>query len=305
MINQLTAYRFQPQPGLLLSGLEGHLDKARFAPTGPTQQQSVGWVPPRGIEHGALVESIGGHHLMMACIEKRAVPGQTIKARVAEMAAEVEKDTGRKPGKKLQKELKEQALLELLPMAFVKKSATPVWLDAAAGLLIVGSASDGRAEEIASLLVKTLDGAAIVNMVHTEQTPAGCMAAWLQEAEPPYLFTLDRECELKSSDEQKSVVRYSRHRLDTDEIREHIKQGKTPTRVAMTWRDRVSFTLTDNLKLKKLALLDVAMEAKSSTAGTTDDAFDADAAITTGELAPMLQELFDALGGLIQQTTEG
>lgn len=40
----------------------------------------------------------------------------------------MEKTTGRKPGKKLMKELKEQALLELLPMAFTKQSVTRIWI---------------------------------------------------------------------------------------------------------------------------------------------------------------------------------
>lgn len=32
-------------------------------------------------------------------------------------------------------------------------------------------------------------------------------------------FSVDRECELKAADESKAVVRYSRHPLDTGELR--------------------------------------------------------------------------------------
>ena len=65
--------------------------------------------------------------------------------------------------------------------------------------------------------------------------------------------------------------------------------------LALTWRDRVSFTLTEGLQLKKIAFLDGVFEGRPQQPG--DEGFDADAAIATGELAPMIDELIDALGG--------
>jgi recombination associated protein RdgC len=37
------------------------------------------------------------------------------------------------------------------------------------------------------------------------------------------------------------MVRYARHTLDIDELGEHIKQGKRPAQLAMTWNRRVSY----------------------------------------------------------------
>ena len=66
----------------------------------------------------------------------------------------------------------------------------------------------------------------------------------------------------------------------------------------MTWRDRVSFLLSETLQLKKLALLDVVMEShKGSNKPGKDEAFDADVAIATGELCQLLPDLIEALGG--------
>jgi recombination associated protein RdgC len=121
------------------------------------------------------------------------------------------------------------------------------------------------------------------------------MADWLVAGEAPANFTIDRDCELKAADGEKPVVRYARHALDIDEIREHIQAGKQPTRLALTWRDRVSFTLTEGLQLKKIAFLDGVFEGQAKPKG--DEGFDADAAIATGELAPMIDDLIDALGG--------
>ena len=92
-------------------------------------------------------------------------------------------------------------------------------------------------------------------------------------------------------DESKAVVRYTRHPLDTDEVCEHIAKGKLPTRLALTWNDRVSFVLTEGLQLKKVAVLDVVLEAAASLASDgKDDNFDADVAIATGELQKLIPE---------------
>jgi recombination associated protein RdgC len=122
------------------------------------------------------------------------------------------------------------------------------------------------------------------------------MSAWLSEREAPARFSVDRECELKQPDSEKATVRYARHTLDIDELGEHIKQGKLPATLAMTWNSRVSFVLTDTLALKKIKLLDVVLEG-SSPADGADDGFDADVAITTGELQHLLPDLIAALGG--------
>jgi len=66
-----------------------------------------------------------------------------------------------------------------------------------------------------------------------------------------------------------------------------------PTKLAMTWDDRVSFVLTEGLQLKKVAFLDTVFEGQ----GQDDGGFDADVAIATGELSKLIPDLIEALGG--------
>lgn len=298
MFKNLNIYRIDPQWSDDIPTMEEALQKAPFLACGATQQKSQGWVPPRGEQHGALVESVGGQRLVKLMTEQRVLPGSVIKRRVEEIAQHIELSTGRKPGKKQIKEIKEQATLELLPMAFTKQSTTLVWIDPKARCLLIDASGQSKADEVVSLLVKALDGRLGVASIQTAQSPAVCMAEWLTSGEPPAAFSVDRECELKSFDEMKSVVRYARHRLDTDEVRQHILTGKAPTKLALTWMGRVSFMLTDTWQVKKLAFQDVVFEAhKAATQGDKGEAFDADAAIATGELSQMIPDLIDALGG--------
>jgi recombination associated protein RdgC len=110
---------------------------------------------------------------------------------------------------------------------------------------------------------------------------------------------VDRDCELKAPDEQKSSVRYARHTLEIDEVGQHIAQGKLPTQLALTWNERVSFVLTESAQIRKLKLLDVVMDGTQDK-GKDDDGFDADAAILTGELSALIPDLLEALGGEMQ-----
>jgi len=293
LFKNLLVYRLAPEWSGDLAALDDGLDKARFLPCGATQPIALGWVPPRGDAHGPLVETIGGHWLLKLMVERKVLPGAVVKRRTEELAARIEQETGRKPGKKQSKELKEQVVLELLPMAFTKQAATWVWIDPKGGFLMVDAASPGKADEVITALVKAADGLAVLPL-HTAMSAGAAMTDWLATGEPPAMFTIDRDCELKSADEMKSVVRYARHPLDIEEVRQHIADGKLPTKLALTWQARVSLLLTDTMQLKKLQFLDVVFEGHKPG---KEEAFDADVAIATTELARLIPELIEALGG--------
>lgn len=311
MFKNLLIYRLAETWQPDFTALEAAADAATFIPCGATQPISAGWVAPRGRAHGTLVESIGGHWLLRLMVEQKVLPGSVVKRRIDEMAERIEADTGRKPGKKQRKDMKDQAQLELLPQAFTRQLGLPVWIAPEQGLLMIDAASTARADEVITLLTKGLAGFSI-EPIHTALSPSTVMAGWLlagaarpgetelPEAaiEPPAVFTVDRDCELKAPDESKAVVRYARHPLDTDEVRSHIEQGKRPTRLALTWNGRVSFVLTDQMVLKKIEFLDGVYEGQPpGNHRDADEAFDADAAIATGELIRLIPDLLDALGG--------
>ncbi|HEX7889962.1 MAG TPA: recombination-associated protein RdgC [Ramlibacter sp.] len=287
--------------------LERVLHKARFAACGPTEPESSGWVAPRGKKSKVLAEIVGGHLLLKLCTEKRAVPSSAIKAAVDERVERYQQETGneRVPAK-LKKEFKEEVLLDLLPRAFSKRSHTLLWLDAKQRMLVVDAGSLAAADRIVSSLLAALlevPGAAPsldLQLIHTQTSPAASMSHWLSTREAPWRFTVDRDCELKAADEQKSAVRYARHTLDIDEVAQHIAAGKVPTQLALTWNDRVSFMLTEAGQLRRLKMLDVVLKEAEDAKTKDDDNFDANAAILTGELSQLIPDLLEALGGEMQ-----
>lgn len=297
MFKNLMVYRLMTPWAMSQAKLEEALQSAHFVECGASQEKSVGWVEPRGEAHGACVEVVAGQWILKWMMEVKSVPGSVVKRKVQEQVARIEEDTGRKPGKKEIRSLSDDVRQSLLPMAFTKQSSVTVWLDPQAQRLVVDAASAAKADEVLTSLIKAVDGLALA-LVDTQTAPATAMAHWLGTQEAPQGFSVDRECELRAADESKAVVRYTRHALDTEEVSQHIANGKVPTRLALTWNDRVSFVLTDALQLKKVAFLDVvADESPASAADRDQDHFDADVAIATGELRRLLPALLDALGG--------
>jgi len=286
-----------------LDALEEALQAARFVPCGATQPQSHGWVPPRGKKSITLAESVGGQVILNLCTEKRALPASAVKAGVDEKIERYMKETGQeRVGSKMKKEFKEEVVLDLLPRAFTKRSNTLLWLDAANKLLVVGTGSLTGADKIVTALVEALSAvpgampALGFRPVQTKTSAAVSMSQWLATREAPLNFTVDRDCELKTPDEHKSTVRYSRHTLEIEEVPQHIAAGKVPTNLAMTWNDRLSFVLTETAQMKKIQLLDVVLDGVQK-GGKDDDGFDTDAAIITGELSGLIPDLLEALGG--------
>lgn len=294
MFKNLIIYRIAAPLPFGASGLADLLAKETFQPCAPTQPLSVGWAPPRGIEHAPLVEAVDGHWLLKLQREQRILPGSVVNDRVEELAEQVEQTTGRKPGRKARKDLKEQATHDLLPRAFTKTGATRVWVARHQRLLLVDAGSVAKSDEVVSLLTHAIPGLSL-RLLQTAIAPAAFMAAWLRYGLTPEGFQIERELELKGLDEQRPIVRYARHPLDIEEIRAHLVAGKMPTRIALSWRDRVSFTLTENLTLKKISFLDLAFDGRPEVAG--DDSFDADLALATGELSQLIPALIDGLGG--------
>ena len=241
--------------------------------------------------------------ILRLCIDRRPLPASAVKDEVEQRVEQYKQETGReRVSAKVKKEFKEEAVLKLLPRAFTKRSSTTLWIDAVNKFLVVDSGSLAGADKVVSNLIEAISEipgsrpGIMAKPVQTTMAAGTAMAHWLSSREAPVSFTVDRDCELKMPDDQKSTVRYSRHTLEIDEVTQHIESGKVPTQLAMTWNERVSFVLSDAAQIRKIKLLDVVLDGVQEN-GKDDDGFDADAAIVTGELSALIPDLLEALGG--------
>ncbi len=286
VVYRLTQWNIAPE------ALEEKLSQHMLQPCSGLEVQSRGWVSPK--EEGApLVHAMGTQ--MMICLgsEKKLLPSAVINQFAKSRAAELEEQQGYKPGRKQMKEIKESITDELLPRAFAIRRKTCAWIDPVDKWLVVDAASMTAADELTESLIKVLEDVRF-SLARTEMSASAAMTLWLAGDAPPG-FSIDRDCELRASGEERATVRYVRHALESEEIARHIKSGKEVTRLAMTWNDRISFVLHENLQLKRLAPLDILKE--QAEYDDRDDVFDTDFALMTGELRKLLPGVVDALGG--------
>ena len=291
----LQIFRLTPEWAYSTESLSAALHKGLFQGCGASDRVARGWVPPRG-EAGELVFSVQHQQLIALGVEQKLLPASVVRQYAQAKLLEIEAAQGYKPGRKQSREVFDQLEAELLPRAFVKRGLTYVWIDPGNRWLLVDTSSSARADEVMEQLKLSL-GELPVTLVKTQLAPATAMTQWLAAGEAPGSFTIDRDCELCAAVEERAAVRYARHNLDSDEVRSHIAGGKTATRLALTWNERISFVLTEQLQIKRLVFLDLIKEDAERQAENADDLFAADFTLMSGELAQLLGHLLDVLGG--------
>ena len=272
--------------------LEEQLSTLTLQPCSACDLQSIGWVAPR--DGGTLVHSVNRQWLLALGIEQKLLPASVVKQFANDKAKEIEENEGRRVGRKEMRDLREAMTIELLPRAFVRRRTTFGWIDPVNGWLAIDAASPAKAEEFLEHLRKSVDQLP-AKLLQVTQSPSSAMTGWVAEGEAPSHFTLDQDLELRSA--EKATVRYVKHTLEGEEIRQHIAEGKVVTRLAMTWGDRISFLLNENLQIKRLSFLDLLKEQADGQAENEDERFDIDFTLMTGEVAQLLNDLLETLGG--------
>lgn len=287
-------YRLPADFALTAATLQERLALKPLMPCSGLDKQSRGWVSCRGDDR--LVHVANKQILFALGVEQKLLPASIINRFAKERAADIEAQQGYKVGRKALKDIKQAVTDELLPKAFALQRTTYAWLDLANGRMVIEAASSAKAEELLEQLGKTLENFP-AHLLQTELSPVAAMTDWLAGENAPAGFTVDRELELRASDESKATVRYANHALEGKEILSHISAGKRVTRLSMTWNDRISFVLNEHLQIKRINFLDIIKEESSKVADNEDEMFELDFTLMTGELVKMLADLTGALGG--------
>jgi recombination associated protein RdgC len=272
--------------------LEDALAQRTLRPCGPFDMTSRGWVP---VTHGGrLLHTVNGHHMVALGMDEKLLPGSIVR-QVAQERADIQAaEQGFPVGRKQMRDLRARVADELRARALTRRRVTRAWIDPAAGWFAVDAPGIPRAEQVVETLGDTLGSFAPL-AIETGRSPQAAMASWLLRGEAPARFSIDDDLELQSADKTKAIIRYTRHPLDGKEIRGHLTAGKYPTRLGLTWNERVSFVLTDKLQVKRVAFLEMSEDANPDEVDPAEQ-FDIDFAVMAGELQNLLKDLSAVLG---------
>jgi recombination associated protein RdgC len=261
---------------------------------GGFQMESRGWVCPH--EDGLFLHRQNRQWLFGLGEEQKLLPASVVRQEAQTRADDMARQQAHPVSRKQMRDLKAQVLNELLPRALVRRRTTHAWIDSASNWLVIDTAGEAKAEQFMEVLRRTDEGFP-ARRLETERSPASAMSQWLIQGEVPGAFTIDQDLELRAADGSKATVRYVRHSLEGKEIRDHINGGKTVVKLGLTWNDRISFVLTEQLQVKRITFLDILKREADAEVEDDDQQFEIDFALMTGELELLLADLTKALGG--------
>ena len=273
------------------------LMKQIFQPTTGSTRATQGW---QSVTDDKMTLVIPGHTLLKFERETRSVPAAVVKRRVQEMAAAIERDTARKPGRREMKDLREQAEHELLAQAFGVRKACHVWIDHVRSLIHIDSTTGAMVDAIASLVVRTAPASAGLGAISTQMSPTAAMSSWLATNEAPHNFTIDRDCQIKGAGGQAITIKNMA--LDGEHVAasKHISDGKEVKKLAMTYTGQncpVHFVLTDTGTITRLAFGD--MEETAKYADAVEEMV-GDFTIMSAMFSSLRYDITEALGGIVE-----
>jgi len=289
-------YRFEEPFKLSGQQLHEQLEKRQARPCGQMEMASSGWAAPLGHGGQMLVHETDGNLMFCLRREDKVLPASLVRELVEEKVFEIEQ-AGRAASRKEKTEIKEQILTELMPRAFVRASHIYACILPVSGWLVINAASVSKADEVIEVLNKTLTTLPVV-MPGTEQSPEAAMTGWLLQAGTlPEDFSFGEECELHDAGSD-AVVRCRNIDVMSDEVRAHVSEGLTVRKLALNWRERISFVLAEDLSVKRMKF-DTAIVDEASDQGGDDDAarFDADFAMMAAEFSVFIPQLLAAVDG--------
>ncbi|OVY81985.1 recombination-associated protein RdgC [Yersinia pestis] len=296
----VTVYRLSREVSLSADEMEKQLSAFSFTPCGSQDMAKTGWVSPMGSHSDALTHTVNGQIVICARKEEKILPSPVIKQELQDKIERLEGEQHRKLKKTEKDSLKDEVLHSLLPRAFSRFNQTFLWIDTVNDLIMVDAASAKRAEDTLALLRKSLGSLPVVPL--TLENPIELtLTEWVRSKTLPAGFALMDEAELKAILEDGGVIRCKKQDLFSDEIAVHIEAGKLVTKLALDWQERIQLVLSDDGSLKRLKFADT-LRDQNEDIDREDFAqrFDADFILMTSELAALIKNLIEALGGEAQ-----
>jgi recombination associated protein RdgC len=290
----LCVYRLPADWNLPAPELEARLEQRPLAPCGHFDMTSRGWLPVG--KTARLLHTVGTQQLIALGVEQKLLPGSIIRQVAADRAVEIAAEQGYPVGRKQMRDLKLQVTEELRARALVKRRTTHAWIDPDNGWFVVDAAGGTRADEVVETLRDTLGSFAVVPL-DTDRSPQAAMAAWLTMGHVGHQLGIDDDLELQAADQSRATIRYSRHPFDSKEVRHHLSSGFVATRLGLTWNSRISFVLTNKMQVRRVQFLEMEEVGEEADGIDPQEQFDIDFTVMSGELAKLLGDLVEALGG--------
>lgn len=270
--------------------IENHLKDGALKPCPPHARFIYGWLPTI---HQQFAHHVTGATLICMGKEERILPRGVINRQLEERLQKLELERGNPVKRSEKKQIAEDLEFELLPKAFCVQKRLYALLDTINQRLIINTSSTTAASQLTSLLRKTLPSLSLEPLDSHEHF-ARQLAQWITDPKSlPNTFQLASDCLLFSLDDKNKRFNCKGYELPSDEILTLLSQNLAAAEVSIIWNERIQFTLTDELTLKRLKCLDYLADSFQEISELeSHEQQDASLALLAGELEGLLGDLF-------------
>lgn len=274
--------------------LANALDEDKLKPCPPHARFIYGWLPVIADE---LVHEISGCSLICLGKEERILPRSVIKRLLEDRIESIQQAEQRIVRRTEKSQIAEDLEFELLPKAFCVQKKMHALFDTMTKRLIINSSSNGQASQLISSVKKVMPDLQITPLSHDENLSL-LLAKWINEPNSlPQAFELASECVLFSQQDVNKRVNCKGYELPAEEILALLSQGLVASEISLIWQDRIQFTLTHDLSLKRLKCLDYLADEFQGTKDYEEERLKEDAALTLmgGNLRELINDLLTPL----------
>lgn len=289
--NNLIAYKYELEESIDWSQC---LQEEILKPCPPHARFIYGWLPAFADE---LVHEVAGATLICMGKEERLLPRSVIQRVVEERVQQIETSQGRAVKRNERSQLMEDIEFELLPKAFCIQKKTMAIVDSKAKQIYINSSSDNQANQLLSLLRKSIPGIQFEPMDFFDKVPQ-IFTKWICHPETiGQGFSLANDCQLFSLDNEKKKVNCKGYEMPAEEVITLLDKGHAPAEISLNLNDQLQFSVTKDLLIKRIKCLDYLTDEFNELRSLDEEYQQQDAALSllTGELRALVSSLYAAL----------
>ncbi|MBT3488325.1 MAG: recombination-associated protein RdgC [Gammaproteobacteria bacterium] len=255
--NKLTVYEILESPFDNFLSIDVLIEQMKKRPSrkpGALELKTKGWTNPiRGDDKHIYLHN----KQILICLEihKRKITSSDVNMVLDEQIAEIEKEEKRTVGCSEKKRLYDELFVEMLPTAFIGSNRLHAIIDTENNRLLINTDSNPAAEELTVLLRETVGNLSLCDP-QLAITPSGALSQWLKNSAPPVGWTIDDECVIQETDGSGKMT-FSHVDVTSGAVRKHLDNQARVVKMGLSWMDKFSFTIDQNLRLSKIKMLDL------------------------------------------------
>lgn len=287
----LMIYKLTSDIDLSHDTLSKAVENDTYTPCSPNDISKFGWATP--IKNSKeFVKTIGHYSLLLSHKEEKNLPSNVVKEKTEERIEALEEKEGRKLKKTEKQSIKDDVIISLLPHAFSKHNQTAIIIDRKNKLIYVDSSSAKKSEDTLALLRKSLGSLPVVPFSFSNDLSM-LLTGWVSQNTLPEWLEFTGNFELKN--EQDSTLSGKNEDMTSEDILNHLINGKYVSKVSVMWENHLDFTICMDSLIKSIKYTDDLTDKNDDILKEDiEQRFDADFVLMTETLDDLISRLKEA-----------